>query len=235
MYSEVDNAVTFVKRKLEVSVDGKVVDCEEFEFESCAVQLLKDYCENAWRLCGSAIFNQKAANRFTISGTQQNSLSSEGDLIDDEAWDAGMLRFRPLVLQKKEPSNFYRAASIIAERIKNENVRNKLKTLRKQFRGELALMRLHWFDNGKKLSMDDIFDLWLNAFEYHRDQDKRDFFQRTEKLAPELKMRHHIYMHAVEKLRAIMGLFQLIVDLLGDDFKPVELRELEAKRRSQNV
>ncbi len=203
----------------------------DYEFSDDQFCVLRAYCEDAWKLRTSAIFGEKAANKFTINWSQGSGISFVGDPIDEEAWAAGMHRLRPLLLSD-EPASFYNVASLIGRQINNGTVRAELKRLRQKFRGELmpSIMTLRTGDG--EHSMDAVFDMWINAFEHHRDLEKKEFFSNFGDLISDFQMRHMINAHAVEKLRAIMGLLKLIIDFCGDDVAPKELLELEKKKRA---
>ena len=197
-----------------------------YELSITDVRVLKTFCEDAWRLRNSSIFGEKAAKRLSLNWSSGNGLRLVGDPIDDEAWAAGMHRLRPLLL-KSEPSSFYNVASLLGKRIKHDAMFVRLKYLRQEFRGELVATKITWVDDGIERSMEDIFYLWINAFEHHRDIEKRAYFFRANKLADEHQMRHCINMHAIEKFRAIMGLFTLVIDVCGQRFKPQAFDGLE--------
>lgn len=218
-----------MKATLKITHETGNEEFVDFEFTDEQVRVLRAYCKDAWKLRNSAIYGDKAANKFSLSWTEADGITFIGDPIDDEAWDAGMHRLRPLILSN-EPASFYNVASLLAKQVKNGPIHARLRHLRKKFKGELMPAQLTWFDAGAPVSMEAIFDRWLNAFEHHRDHEKQDFFSRTKTLASQHQMRHFVNMHAAEKLRAIMGLFKLILDIGGDEFKPHGLHQLDLNR-----
>ncbi|WP_375205207.1 hypothetical protein [Hyphococcus sp.] len=219
-----------MKASLKIEYYDGAAEFVDYEFSEDQIRILRGYCDDAWRLRTSPIFGEKAANKFTINWSQEKGLSFIGDPIDEDAWAAGMHRLRPLLLSD-EPTSFYNVASLIGRQLDNGGVRAELKRLRQKFRGELmpSIMTLHNIDG--KHSMEEVFDMWINAFEHHRDLEKKEFFSGFGELITDFHMRHLINAHAVEKLRAIMGLFKLIIDVCGDRVKPKGLLELEQKRR----
>jgi hypothetical protein len=219
-----------MKATLKIEYNDGAEEFVDYEFSEDQICLLRTYCEDAWKLRNSAIYGEKAANKFTINWSQENGTSFVGDPIDEEAWAAGMHRLRPLLLSD-EPASFYNVALLIGRQISNGCVRAELKRLRQKFRGEFmpSIMTLHNVDG--EHSMEVVFDMWINAFEHHRDLEKKEFFSGFGELISDFQMRHLINAHAVEKLRAIMGLFKLIIDVSGDGVKPKGLLELEQKRR----
>lgn len=217
-----------MKATLQIIHNDGVIEHVDIEFSEEELCLLRAYCDDAWRLRTSALFGEKAANKFTLNWKMGEKPTFTGDPIDDEAWAAGMHRLRPLLLDN-EPTSFLQTASLLGKRIQNSAVLERLKILRRRFRGELAPMQISLGIDGKVRSMDEIFDMWINAFEHHRDRDKQEFFERTSKFAPEHQMRHYINMHAAEKLRAIRGLMKLIVETCGESMKPAGLVALEKK------
>lgn len=211
--------------------EGELID---LEFSEEQIQILKTFCDDAWRLRTSAIYGEKAANKFTVNYNHKTGWSFTGDPIDQEAWDAGMHRLRPLLLSK-EPASFLNVAALVDRKIKSVSVREQLKRIRKKFRGDLLPLQLSWNENGIRRSMDDMFYLWINAFEHHRDRDKQEYFLETGKLITPDEMKHYINMHAVEKLRAIMELFVLIVQIFGDDVVPNDLKGKDITYNGQKI
>lgn len=220
-----------MRATVKIEHDDGAEEFVDYELSEDQVEILQTYCDDAWKLRTSEIFGEKAANTFTLNWSQEGGLTFVGDAIDEEAWAAGMHRLRPLLLSD-EPSSFYNVASLLGKQINNRAIHAALKELRMKFRGELLPAQLTWFID-RELSMEDVFGLWVNAFEHHRDKDKREFFSKTKKLTSDHQMRHFINMLAVEKLRAIMGLFKLIIDICGEEFKPRDLLEREQKWRDR--
>ena len=97
------------------------------------------------------------------------------------------------------------------------------------------MIKPYWFDNGRQLSLDETFALWLNAYEYHQDSDKREYFVRTGIINREFELRHYLNMHLVEKMRAIMEIFALLVQVFCEDVVPSVLRGREILYNGQKL
>jgi hypothetical protein len=81
------------------------------------------------------------------------------------------------VLQSTEPDTYFlRVRNIVARRLDHEAFRAYLDRQKEIFDGRRCQAMLVW-SNGMLVNSVETLDLWLNGFEYHRDDDKRALFE----------------------------------------------------------
>ena len=73
----------------------------------------------------------------------------------------------------------------------------------------------HLIANDRKLDPEKTFNDWLNAYEYHRDQDRSNNLQGLSQCFPEL-LKTIITTRTLEKLRAVRNTAFLLYLLLGE-------------------
>lgn len=106
-----------------------------------------------------------------VSRTQDHGWE-EPRLPPDATIREFLMMLRPFLLEK-EPTEFYRVLNIVGRRYDNSALRNNLKTLRAEYSGEHLQKYCTVSLGDLVLNSDAGVKLWLNAFEYHRDVDKR--------------------------------------------------------------
>lgn len=99
---------------------------------------------------------------------------------EDDMW-AFLHCMRPFVL--KETSSFYHVRKVFARRISVDAVRGHLDGLKAVYNGSAMGFSIEY--NGSRLTSDEAVDLWLNAFEYHQDADKRTELAALFEIFPE--------------------------------------------------
>lgn len=145
-----------------------------------------------------------------IGFTVETELPPEDDLL------ALLHRLRPFIL-KQEFASFEKVASLLRKKFNHNDFQPFLKYYRHLYQGKQieSVMTIRSNDlivNSEKTMMD-----WLNAYEYHRDQDKKL------KLKPIFEMFTHdgaraiFVMFVVDKIKAILGISDLVKLALGKD------------------
>lgn len=140
----------------------------------------------------------------------ETQLPPEDDLL------ALLHRLRPFIL-KQEYASFEKVAALLQKKFNHNEFQPFLKYYRHLYQGKQieSIMTITTNDmviNSEKTMMD-----WLNAYEYHRDQDKKM------KLKPIFEMFSHdgaraiFVMFIVDKIKAIQGISDLIKLALGKD------------------
>lgn len=236
MMVEIDRSKEVVKKSLNISVDSSDPEYVKFEFNPDEVELIRDYCDLAWKLNQAKIFDEHAIKQSTLEISNESGIKVAGDPIDDDAWAAVFHMLRPLILVNKtnEPSNFNAICSILGKRTNSQCIHAKLGIFGKQFRGEFAAMQPYIHDGARRLSGSDLFDKWVYAYEYHRVRDKQAFFDRIGLPNSQATMQYIIYLHIIEKLKAIMQLFEFLISIFGECIAPKDFGGWAEESNFQN-
>ncbi|MBL0890855.1 MAG: hypothetical protein IBJ19_09595 [Gemmatimonadaceae bacterium] len=94
-----------------------------------------------------------------------------------------LMMLRPFLL-KNEPTNFYDILNIISRRYESAPLRTNLRLLKDSYSGKLDRSRSVMSLSDLVINADDGINSWLNAFEYHRDVDKRALFGEAAQNVP---------------------------------------------------
>ena len=166
------------------------------------------------------------------AGVLQQGLACSTEMTatpDDVAWKVSMPdraslsvllhHLRPLILQQEE-ANFLKTAKLVARRVEDSRLRGVIKNLRREYDGRngQAMMKLE--HNGKVLNSDEALFEWLNGFEYHRDEEKRQGIEAIRAIPRDVVLAVLIGQ-LVDKVRAILGLEQFVAVLVYRRDTPV--------------
>ncbi len=111
----------------------------------------------------------KVSFHFSNSGVIRNT----GTLPDDETLCAFLHKYRPILL-RSEPTSFMKVCSLIDRQVDFEPFSAHLKHLKEQYTGKVfkGLFSLQQAD--MSLLGETFLETYLNAFEYHRDENHKE-------------------------------------------------------------
>jgi hypothetical protein len=128
-------------------------------------------------------------------------------------------RLRPLILND-EHASFNRVCGIIGARIDEPILRRALKRQRQIYDGrsmQKQIIVTATADNSEMvINSEKALFAWLNAYEYHRDEDKRKEIDRFHQLLPLDHSKAFFLMLITNKIRAIETLARLVDLILGE-------------------
>ncbi|ACN18065.1 hypothetical protein HRM2_p00710 (plasmid) [Desulforapulum autotrophicum HRM2] len=123
-------------------------------------------------------------------------------------------RLRPLILEK-EPYNFQKIRKMIERKLKN-SIPPILPFLLDLFSGKLMQRQKVMKSNDQIINSEKMLFTWLNAHEYHRDQDKQEFLEELHKIMP-LEWSRGVFVNLlIDKAKAIFQLADFVKLILGE-------------------
>lgn len=123
-------------------------------------------------------------------------------------------KLRPFVLHD-EYASFDRITSIIGQRLDHPFFRRVLRSQRRLFNGKDMQELCVISSNGVVVNSDQVLTDWLNAYEYHRDQDKKAKIESLHRLVP-LDYSKAIFVGMIgDKTDAILNVAGLVAVLTG--------------------
>jgi hypothetical protein len=123
-------------------------------------------------------------------------------------------RIRPLILEK-EPYNFQKIRKMI-ERKLQKSIPPILPFLLDLFTGKSMQRQVVMISNDHIINSEKMLFTWLNAHEYHRDQDKQEFLEELHKNMP-LEWSRGIFVNLlIDKAKAIFQMADFIKLILGE-------------------
>lgn len=193
------------------------------DLEVDEVVLLRAYLVEYNRLSNSRPLQQRLPCEMTIRFTKESGVSVKGDFPPDDDFAVLLHRMRPFILQE-EPISFINSTAILGKRLPHPVFREYLKEQHRFWDGRMFTNSFPIIINGTRLNPEKILNDWLNAYEYHRDDDRAGNFQELrQRLLPGL-METIITSHTLNKLRAVRNTAFLLGLLLGEinqlEFEP---------------
>jgi hypothetical protein len=85
---------------------------------------------------------------------------------------------------EKERTNFNKVCAILGKRINNDAFRKFLKQRREVYTGERLQKKIRIIQNDMILNSEEFLNDWLNAYEFHRDKNKREKIKRLHEFFP---------------------------------------------------
>ncbi|MBU0519191.1 hypothetical protein KJ564_09680 [bacterium] len=153
---------------------------------------------------------------FTIKSSEKNEISWNTQLPSDEKIKALLHAIRPLILER-EPTSFVKIKSLIGKKIVDDRIRRFLKSLSTIYDGSDSQRQMKVNVNGEIINSEKVLKLWLNSYEYHRDQDKKcEFDKLTSSLMDHDVIKAFLLCLITDKIDAIRNLYHLVNSILKE-------------------
>jgi len=112
---------------------------------------------------------------------------------------------RPFILQE-ESLYFHKVNNLFLRQISEPTAKAFFLEQKRQFSGEATKSIVQFKANDILVSSEEFFLKYLNAFEYHKDNDKRNFFEELFKFLPIPAARFFVVSLLIDKVRAVINL-----------------------------
>lgn len=167
---------------------------------------------NTLQRCGD--LNTRASLKWN---KEDGVLDASGSIrLDENDLSAILHKMRPFLLNK-EKTNFYKIANIIKRRIRSEYTHYLVETIKSRFSGrELSDMMQALFQRGQEnmlINSEGIFMKWVNAEEYHRDDEKRELLEEIDSVLPRTFSRSLFESSLIDRAKSVIELGNIIVSL----------------------
>ena len=136
---------------------------------------LEKFATYSEELTHTALLSTKGKLAFSLHTDHNGTRFEAKEMPDADQFRALLLLMRPFVLQN-EDTCFYRVRNILARRLDHATFRAYLDRQKEIFDGRRC-QNMRVVSNGTLINSTTTLDLWLNAYEYHRDDEKRAAFQ----------------------------------------------------------
>lgn len=184
------------------------------EFEDAEWDLLVSFRDYTKELGETELMIFGGSGQLSVNYKQGEGISFSTKLPENDKVLALIHRLRPFVLQK-EPTHFNRICNILARRISDRQFRKLLDVLKDNYSAD-QMSPLIITSNDVVINSEEILQRWLNAFEYHRDAEKRKQIEALHVIVPLEASRALFIMSLYDKARAIMALANIIGVVLGE-------------------
>jgi len=144
-----------------------------------------------------------------------DTLQFETTAIDDDDFAAFLHRYRPLVLQK-EPWSFRRVRTLLGAKFAPTPVATMLREWDREFDGDASCAPMTIAVDGRRIDSHEFLTTWLNAYEYHRDEEKRGELDGLRARVPAEAIQAAIVFRISQQLQVLGRLADLSTVLLED-------------------
>ena len=186
--------------------------------------LYKDYLSNTKKLCETKIVRSGMSGNLNFKYDKDKGTSFEVNLPEEDSILSLLHRMRQFILND-EYSSYNKVTGIIARRFNHKSINSIIKKQRNLYDGKEFQGLIKIESNGRLINSEKVLFDWLNAFEYHTDQTKKQEIEELHKLMPLEASRAIFLMLITEKVKAIINIADFIALLVGE----IEVIELKAK------
>ena len=184
------------------------------EFEEAEWSLLLSFRQYSRELADTELMKVGGPGQFKVSYKQGEGISFSVTLPPNDRVLAFIHRLRPFILQG-EPTHFNKVCNLLARRIPDEQFRKLLDLIRNHYCADQMRPVIITADN-VTINSEETLIKWLNAFEYHRDTEKREEIEALHKVMPLEASRALFVMSLYDKASAIMTLSEIVAVVTGE-------------------
>jgi hypothetical protein len=197
-----------------VSQPGSTPILGEATFTDDEETRLRAYDRYTDELREISIMKFGAPGTLQLDWRQGEGLSVTTELPPDEQVFALLHRLRPFVLDE-EDTNFHKVSNTIARQADHALIRAFLRVQKDLFASKPSQHVVRIFSNEVLLNCEATLKQWLNAYEYHRDADKRQALEYLHRLFPLDASRAIFVTMLYDKADAVRNLHTLVRLILG--------------------
>lgn len=159
---------------------------------------------------------------ITIKWDATEGWSCGGSILEWAGAPAALHKMRPFVLQS-ERTEFGRVCNILARRFEDYTLRGTVEGLRALYDGKEMQALLHVRVDDILVNSRRTLETYLNAYEYHRDDEKRSAMARLTEALPDTALRGFMLLLVADRLKAIRGL-QVLLEVIAGGEREATLR-----------
>jgi len=189
-----------------ISLSGK--------FEDEAWERLEEFTQYTEELLKTKFVQDGMSASLKISWNQDSGMVVSAKL---PPWDDVMIflyKFRPLGLQS-ESTYFFKICNILTKELMHPSFRSIIDEQREIFSGKRMQAQFQIQSDEIVLNSEKVLNDWLNAYEYHRDKEKREFIDSLHTMLP-LEASKVIFLGLLtDKTRAINNIAALTRVVIG--------------------
>jgi hypothetical protein len=183
---------------------------------------LKEFAQYAEDLLTTKYVKDGMPASLTIHWDEQSGLAASSTLPPWDDVTVFLHKFRPLGLQS-ESTYFYKICGILSKELAHPYFRSMIDEQREIFSGKRMQAQFQIQSNDVVLNSEKVLNDWLNAYEYHRVKEKREFIDSLHAMIPLEASKALFLALLTDKAKAIYGIAGLIQVVLGNQ-KSIEGR-----------
>jgi hypothetical protein len=184
---------------------------------------LSDFHEKVIRLFDLELFRREIPCNMQISWSKDGEGRFQYERPKDDDVCSLLHRLRPFILQG-ESAYFYNISNLLSKNMQSSQVRSVIKEANDIWSGvalsSMMQVTMSMLENGatieQKILSDEFLDIWLNAYEYHTDSEKKKYMDALHKYFPAEVTKVLLVSLLIEKVKAISRLNEFVGLILGD-------------------
>jgi len=179
------------------------------QFSKQELSLLENFLECARKIESSKIVQLGMPFSFNIQHEQGKDATVTFTLPDWQFVESYLHRLRPVILQK-EKTNFYKICDLLSRRIELPRVRKAIKEEKQLYQGTGIHSIMKFSINNELIASEDMLQKYLNAFEFHRDDAKRESLEKFNAAFPLEAMKVFLFWLLQEKGGSILRVSEFV-------------------------
>jgi hypothetical protein len=203
-----------IKLQLVIKTNG-IEEVTDITFEEKEYSNLKNYYNEIKIITSLTAFQHGLHVSFHMNVKMGGPPVFEADFPPREDFMVLLHAARPFILQDEE-LYFYKIVKMLKRKIKNKNIVEVLDRTKMLYSGKHSQAMIKVTANDIVINSEDFVLSYLNAYEYHRDQEKRSFFDELFKSFPQNIGRYFVVSLMVDKIKAIIDVGKIIGLIMGE-------------------
>ena len=208
------NTRSAISVQLQYSVEEDPLT-EKFRFSESDLRILDRFLEYIDEWHNQGIDHSKLSTRMTMNYVKDGQSYFESTLPDPTTFSAYAIALRPFIHQN-EPTYFHKIKGILGRACESKQFRRLLKEIDNLYNSRNADLKISLRAGQDEYDQEKVFQIWLNSYVYHRDEDKRQLLESFNGGLPENARKAYFTMLFAEKGKAI-GAFACIVRFVLDN------------------
>ncbi|KPV54671.1 hypothetical protein SE17_02260 [Kouleothrix aurantiaca] len=188
------------------------------EFSDDDWRRLENFAQYADELLRTKFAQKGDTGELRVQSTEEGGLQFEARLPDWDDVTVFLHKFRPILLQN-ESTFFYKIVNILARELEHPYVRGFLQREKARYSGKILQSAFQITSNDIIINSEQAVSDWLNAYEYHRAEDKQALLEKVHTMFP-LDASKVLFLSVLnEKLFAVYnvaGFIQVMVGKIPD-------------------
>lgn len=188
------------------------------------MKVLRRFCEYINELEALNLAYSKLSSSMNLHAERDKSgkyrIAFRTDLPDPHSFRLFTDAIRPFILES-ENTYFYRILGMIRKSSESSRLRMVLKQLSKAFKNA-GFPRIQLKAGGDAYNHENTLKLWMNAYRFHRDEDKRVLLESFQEIVPREMLDYFFMSMLVAKGQTIRNLDLLVQAILSDGAEAID-------------
>ena len=175
---------------------------------------LNNYSKYTDKLNATRFVNEEMGSTLKIAYDLSDGIKFSWQYPSDDDFAAFIHRLRPFVLNR-EDTYFPKISNLYRKKLNHSVLDPLFKTLKEYFDGTNSQKFFRLKSNEIIINSDNTLHKWLNSYEFHHEENKKEILRSMHKIFPEEASRAIFVMLLIDKSKAIQVLNGIIRPVIG--------------------